>query len=569
MRGGVGWLAGTPATQKRSTLAVETSDHPLSFFMTDTSEIPITARREIARRFEELAIFARPRELALYHFCAVIDLTGANLANPDLLSYLGRQALEASNKAIPAIYRKCATAPDVPLRLNPAIYQEAHELLSYAYLYDQIAMCYEWAEREQFAVRFDTLSQQIVFDYASSQESSSDTLLRSRELVANRDETGTPSLLAEIGEISRAVAVTLQGSILSVSTDEITYPLSPALLAIARRWSNALVLARRWEFPETLAIGGTITFGDFRKFWSALITIVNIHDLAHRITRLPRGSLVNLRPRNEWAELIAEIGGISVTTASELLWWFTFDVATAGATPPIQPFFGVSGDRLCVPSIFVSVSNVERNLLKVMTRHPRLRAYYQPIKAAKEGIALGHLSQLLPAPKFAIAQRVVIAGVTDADLVVYERSSGFVLIIQHKWLIAPETRDESNANDDQLKEGASQALKARDAFRLNPDGLRAPLLLVNADNIGEIEAIVVCRGAESTGFLEKQPVPIILETAFEDLWTENDSLPKLWEKLNARPDHTEAASRYNDTFAVAKLAGYEFRVPTLGKEIVL
>ena len=156
MRGGVGWLAGTPANQKRSTLAVETSDHPLSFLMTDTSEIPITARREIARRFEELSIFARPRELALYHCCAVIDLTGANLTNPDLIFYLGRQALEASSKAIPAIYRKCAIAPDVPLRLNPAIYQEAHELLCYAYLYDQIAMCYEWAEREQFAVRFDT-----------------------------------------------------------------------------------------------------------------------------------------------------------------------------------------------------------------------------------------------------------------------------------------------------------------------------------------------------------------------------------------------------------------------------
>jgi hypothetical protein len=69
-----------------------------------------------------------------------------------------------------------------------------------------------------------------------------------------------------------------------------------------------------------------------------------------------------------------------------------------------------------------------------------LRSFYPQVKDAKERIALTHLRTLFPEEQFAVeSTTIMITDVTDADVVVCEKSSGFVLVIQHKWLIAPET----------------------------------------------------------------------------------------------------------------------------------
>jgi len=91
-------------------------------------------------------------------------------------------------------------------------------------------------------------------------------------------------------------------------------------------------------------------------------------------------------------------------------------------------------------------------------------SFYNDVKRKKEGIALGHLATLFPRPRFATKPQVVIAGLTDVDLLVYEFSTGFALVIQHKWLIEPDTVNESASNDDELRAGASQAIKAGDAM---------------------------------------------------------------------------------------------------------
>lgn len=88
--------------------------------------------------------------------------------------------------------------------------------------------------------------------------------------------------------------------------------------------------ARRWEFPRDLSIGN-VTFGDVRKFWSAVTVLASIHEMAHLIvaqgeaTKRPRGSIVAVRSREEWGELIQDVAGIGAGAASELLWWYTFD----------------------------------------------------------------------------------------------------------------------------------------------------------------------------------------------------------------------------------------------------
>src|SRR6201999_552973 len=105
--------------------------------------------------------------------------------------------------------------------------------------------------------------------------------------------------------------------------------------------------------------------------------------------------------------------------------------------------------------------------------------------------ALGHLQTLFPDPEYAVKPTLIIKGLTDADLVVCEKRTGFVLVLQHKWLIAPETVSESGANDDELRNGALQGVQSRDAFRKDHAILRRALGLADDYVIAKVEAVVV------------------------------------------------------------------------------
>jgi hypothetical protein len=152
----------------------------------------------------------------------------------------------------------------------------------------------------------------------------------------------------------------------------------------------------------------------------------------------------------------------------------------------------------------------------------------------------------------------------NENLVVYEHQTRFVLIVQHKWLIGPDAADESASNDDELLRGVTQARLARDYWLKNADDLRTRMGLDVASPIGEIEAVVVSRGAEPTGFVGRTSPPIITEKAFRSLLTSRSDLLTFWTVLNQRPDHARARLRVVDTTNTVELAGYCFVFPALG-----
>jgi hypothetical protein len=543
--------------------------------MVDTTT-PASVRRELNEQFEALALFSRDRNTALYHFCTALELIPTPFSdNPDLQMAKGRHAVEASMRAIPVIFRICPVAPAASSsQVNSAALAEALELLDFASRCDPIMYCFELADRGQYEVRYDPLARRTVFSYTSLDESAADTLLRTHERDSKIIEASEADQ-AIAGELTQQASAELNRTILFASSDAIDYPWTPTLLSVARKYAEVAARAMRWEFPPDLAIGN-LTFGDVRRFWGALHAVAFIHSSAHMIAaqgqhkNIPRGSILLMKRRDEWNELLADIGGVGVGAVSELLWWYTFDLKVAEATAPIQPFFGVGPDYLAVPMSLVTTSSVERNLQKILSRHPNLRSFYPPVKGEKERIALTHLCGLFPEGEFAVKPTVIIKGITDADLVVYEKSSGFTLVIQHKWLIAPETVAESSANDDELRKGAIQAVQSRDVFRNDHAMVRRALSLPNDQLVDRVEAVVICRGAEPTGFLEKLAVPITLELAFEELWQQaSKSLSKLWETLSTRPDHIEAASRYEDTAATITIGNLRFSVPAFSLVVKL
>jgi hypothetical protein len=244
--------------------------------MGDTTT-PWSVRRELNQKFDALPLFKRDRATALYHLGAAFEMsTNPYTVDPDVVMAMGRRVLEASMRAIPAIYRKCPAVPVAPsVWFNPAAFADAMQMVEFAFRYDQIMYCFELVDRGQFEARYDPLEQRTNFTYVSRDESAADTLLRSHERDSNI-ELATEADKAVVIQLAQEARRELEQTILFVDPDTISYRLSPALLAVARRWAKVLANTRHWDFPPDLLIGN-LTFGDVRKFWSAVTVLACIH----------------------------------------------------------------------------------------------------------------------------------------------------------------------------------------------------------------------------------------------------------------------------------------------------
>ena len=94
---------------------------------------PASVRRKLIERFESLALFKRDRTTALYHYCVALELIPTPLSdNSDLTMAKGRHALEASIRAVPAIFRLCPVVSNAPsFEINPAAFSYGYDRLRF------------------------------------------------------------------------------------------------------------------------------------------------------------------------------------------------------------------------------------------------------------------------------------------------------------------------------------------------------------------------------------------------------------------------------------------------------
>ena len=88
-------------------------------------------------------------------------------------------------------------------------------------------------------------------------------------------------------------------------------------------------------------------------------------------------------------------------------------------------------------------------------------------------------------------------------------------------------------------------------------------MLSHSAPITKVEAVVVCRGAEPTGFFGPPAVPVLSENAFRSFLDRERNLTPLWALLNARADLSQASERFSEGKAKLELCGYEFVFPAL------
>jgi hypothetical protein len=533
----------------------------------DTAAYVGESRLNIQRAFADLSIFQRTRELAIYHYCAVLEVESyKTAASQEKLFSAGRSAVESGIRAVPALFERCVPGATDP-QIDQALFLEAYELFIFSRAYEQVEYSLALADKGQFEIHVAKHDPRITLTYAAAESAATDTFRRSSEIL-ERSGLSQPSAVVEEGlAIVIEVRNCLDRGIRFTSPDHISYEYTADLSSLVARWAKFLETQLRWELSPAIVLGA-ISLAELRRFWAAVLAISNTHDLAHLSAsggdcrKWPIGSRVNLRTREEWVRILSAISGLSTQVTATGLGWLTFDARISPKTPMLQPFLEILPDQLCVPSLFLITNNFERNFLRLLHRHPALLQYADAINTSKEPLALAEVSALFPGPAYRTKPQVRIP-TTDADLVIYEAATGWALVVQHKWLVGPDTANESAANDDELVKGVKQGVLVRDYWRKEPGHLRNSLSLSADAPITNIEACVVCRGADATGFLSAPAIPVITETAFVSLLDRGGGLPSLWKLLSDRPDLAEAAGRFKDVRCTIPLAGYEFVLPYL------
>ncbi len=531
------------------------------------------ARRAIARNFRTLSVFGQHQSVALYNYVAVLEVetlkTVISQGDPKIDGHLAhRRAVESSAFAIPAIFKYCSRDTSPSIAIDKEAFEQAWELYNFSYKYEAVEYAFGLADKGQFEIFVATNDPRITFSYASSTADEKDTLIRARELHALFSGERLSLDHDETAQCFSQLKQELQSRIRLIGPESCDYAYDEDLLFLMRELGAALVKSVPTEMDPEVSVD-IISFGQLRNFWGALLAMSNTHFLAHTLAsggdvgNFPIQTLVLCKTRNQTREWIARISQLSVGQVDRIIDWYTYDPRVAGRVPILQPLLPVGGGALCLPFSFVNGNNFERNFFKLLHRHPKLILFAAGVESWKEPIALKQLAGLFPSPKYRTEDRVNIPGRTDADLLAYEFETGFALVIQHKWLADPDTLGESATNDESIRKGMKQAVTARDYFRSNDFALRRALRLSENNPICQIEAVMVCRGLEATGFQEVSIVPAISELAFRGLLKESRSLGEFWRRLNSRTDQTRAAKQIRDVQNSVQLCGYEFVLPAL------
>ena len=124
--------------------------------------------------------------------------------------------------------------------------------------------------------------------------------------------------------------------------------------------------------------------------------------------------------------------------------------------------------------------------------------------------------------------------------------------------------NESKACDAELARAVEQASLGKTHLS-NREFARSVIPEIPATGDIAVDALVVSKGSEETGFLQNMKVPIVTEDWFVRQLQTVGTMQALVTLAKERPDRKGLASKWKPGKVPAKLAGYELRIPGFSK----
>jgi len=539
------------------------------------------AEADIDNGWKALPIFEAQRSAALLRLVTATDdrirmTVLKNMPVEAQFSMGTRWSIDALTTAMPWIFSTCPNNNEpLPELISEPEYKEGSNLAEYAEGYDAAVIAFTNLHQGRFQAFVANHEPRITFAHASEEVALAELEKRAYEVYENRtelpdslqsDEKLKPLLL--LREIVPTKAEKGTGDRVKLKFDD-------ELKAAVRNVAAVELEVHRTEIPETTAFSG-VAYASIRKVQAALAALGTAHEFLHLssiLRDINGGAVSSLTFRadtNELNALIAAVAELSVQETTQILPLLTFDGAMPALGSLGQLLISPNGHEVVMPRAYSKGGRWERNLLKWMARNPATKRQYDSFSAQKEGIALPSLLSLLQKAKVIARDSVPISdagrAITDVDILAFDPRDGCLLVMQHKWLIEPDTVNESKACDAELEKGIEQARTSK-TYLNNQDYARQLLQGIPAAGYARLEGIVICKGMEPTGFVRETDVPVVTERWFTETFTESRGLGNLYDLAKTRPDRKQLAADWRNEFNSWYIAGYELRLPVMAQII--
>jgi hypothetical protein len=534
------------------------------------------AERDVDNGWEGLSIFGRDRASALLSLITATDdhlRLNSFSQHPERQFMATRFVQEALRYAVPRIFERCAVENQpIPREFTDDDYLEGRRLAEYAEAYDAAVLMFSSLHQGRFNAVAERGRPRIRFEFASEEEA---ILEREKKAYESSRAIKPPSGI-EIKNSDLQTLARLGGGVTeraySDSGDRVAYRIDDLLIEVMREVLDVELRTNVADVPDRQEFAG-IAYNRFRRYRGALASLSHAQEFLHMslaVGNIKGGALSSLSLRLPLPELngrIATISEVDEATVQRISSLFLYDGSQPTLDCITQPLLLANSNEVIVPRAHVRGAAWERNFLKLFAKHPQLKSEYDKFSSEKEAIALPEVISALQSQNLFDRERHKIRHegrtLTDVDIVAYDPSVNFLLIMQHKWLIEPDSLNESRTADEELRKGIAQAAIgtqyfAEDSYRQSV-GFKRP--------VRRVEGMVICRGLEPTGFLKEVDIPVVTEEWLVQTLPTVNSLEQLYEMAKQRPDRKQIAAEWQEDSREYKIAGYTLVLPALSRPV--
>lgn len=532
----------------------------------------------IDQTWENLLVYRLPLHLAVFMVLASFEhylaspLTSRLPYTRKLISPIEITSLrQGLQELVPMLFKRCkATA------FKYSHIKDLRNLYTpYTYAFQAMNYCqrYEWMAYHLTAYRQGWLECQVKgrvitftpHSQADSAQSLMHHLLHQYREMRSRDQESLSKIA--IDSPYEKITESLKKAIKHVDIEEFLPRIPNDVLETYR----GLVLASAPSPTiERSASFGAYSIGEYHDFWVTLSALMISYLEANKIKygnnakRLMNSRVVVIHA-DDLANVVAGKCTLSYHLVRQIVQELIFNPSQQRPDIQIQPIIQIASDILFIAPHLIFTSNWEVCLFRYWAKISPGR--YGEIVASKKDNLTDELADTIYSMQLTIGKRKKLFDqegkpIGDVDLAIFDKSIGFLIIAQIKWVIEPDSfQDESHAKEE-LSKGIKQLRICQSLINENIEHFTSKLFDdkdVKHNDIKEVLYVLLSRGEVDCGFdVEKYNIHILDYVLSLDVIksSQSSSIKNIFFNIIDMHNRAKKQVEKNTTLQRLKVSGY-------------
>lgn len=537
--------------------------------------------------WENLAIYRFPLHLALFMVLSIFE--NKNSAMRDIFwdGKIDRRTADGGTvhlrtslqTLIPQIFKKCTRASfrekDIrvlrELRTSPL---HAYEASDFSQRYEWFA--YHMTSYYQHWLNCSVDGRVLTFSYPKNINIGSSLMHHAlnrfhEELHIDEDRLSKVYMHSSYRDITEEVRLSLQHK----NIRQFLYSIPPDILNDIKEIVDAS--SPQPTIQEDLVFE-TYSIGDYYNFWKHLSALMVCYLLVCKVkyspesNRLPYSRVLILTP-DEIVDVVTSSGEVSDDTCSNIVKDFTLDIYSQRPDVQVRYIVPVEGSNYVYLSpTLVFTSSWEVCLFRNWAKLSHKK--YGAVVASKKTRLADQLAKHFASDEVITAVRRNIFSPEqelfgDIDLAVFDKKSGYLAIVELKWILQPDSFQEHSHAREEINEGINQLGRIINQYERNSSLMLKQLFgnqSIEPRMVTEVQYFLICDGhIEHYDKAENLGIDILYYQMCADTLKTNSSDP-VKERFKKAIDRNLAyaqASAQDLCYHTMKIAGYAFRTPGL------